>query len=268
MKIVFLCGSHPRHMYIANKLYQAGHLAGLVVENRGQMIPVPPENLKEIDRVNFIRHFADRDSAEEKFFGNIDGNKVQGVVPTLKVEMETLSAEETIQFLRHIEPDMIISYGVHKIEPAVLDMFPDRAFNMHGGLSPWFKGNITLFWPFYFLRPNWAGMTIHYLSDRIDAGEIVHHALPTLEYGDGLHDVACKAVMQGAEDICKILDKLDRKESLPRVSQGRVGKLFVGTDWEPQHLRLVYNTFNNDIVDRYLDGEIQSSPPRIVNALE
>ncbi|BDG45790.1 MULTISPECIES: formyltransferase family protein [Parageobacillus] len=87
-----------------------------------------------------------------------------------------------------------MTYGVNKIDDHVIDMLPDYAWNIHGGLSPWYRGNITLFWPFYMLRPNWAGMTIHRLTSKLDGGDIVHHSVPKLEYGDGIHDVACKAV--------------------------------------------------------------------------
>lgn len=266
MKIVFLCGSHARHMYIARRLYDTGYLEGLIIENRGQMIPTPPPSLNEIDKTNFIRHFADRDAAEQKFFEHANIKELKAYIPILNVEMDTLNGRDSINFLKNIAPDLIISYGVHKIDDTILDMYPNRAWNIHGGLSPWFKGNITLFWPFYFLRPNWAGMTIHHLSDRMDGGDIIHHSVPVLSYGDGLHDVACKAVTQVGEDICIILEKLKRGEALPCISQETRGKLFVGSDWTAQHLRLVYNVFDNDMVDKYLDGEISSPNPELVRA--
>lgn len=99
-----------------------------------------------------------------------------------------------IQQLQEQQPDVVLTYGVNKIDDHVIDMLPDYAWNIHGGLSPWYRGNITLFWPFYMLRPNWAGMTIHRLTSKLDGGDIVHHSVPKLEYGDGIHDVACKAV--------------------------------------------------------------------------
>lgn len=266
MRIVFLCGSHPRHMYMANKLFETGLLSGLVIEKRGEFVPKLPPGLNEIDRANFIRHFLARQQAEEKFFDHVDCNTVQKQVLSKNIDMETLNSEITVQFIKDIKPDVILSYGVHKLSDEIINICPDKAFNIHGGLSPWFKGCITLFWPFYFLRPNWAGMTIHHLSASIDAGDIVHHSVPTLERGDKLHEVACKAVIQAGEDIAKLMLLLEKGEKLARVKQSSNGKLFTAAEWQVQHLRLIYNTFNDDIVDRYLDGEITSPPPKLVRA--
>ena len=266
MKIVFLCGSHPRHMYIANKLYETGLLTGLVVERRENFMPIPPKGLNKQDKANFIRHFAEREKAENKYFGDVDCDGIKQSLHYKEIDPESLNSQETIGFIKGINPDIIISYGVHKLSNEIINICPDKSFNIHGGLSPWFKGCITLFWPFYFLKPNWAGMTIHHLSASIDAGDIVHHSVPILEHGDKLHEVACKAVVQAGEDIVKLMQLLEKGEKLPRVKQTANGKLFTASDWQVQHLRLIYNTFNDDIVDKYLDGEITSPSPNLVRA--
>jgi methionyl-tRNA formyltransferase len=266
MKIVFLCGSNQRHIYIANQLYKTGFLKGLIIEQREEFMPQPPGNLGNLDRENFIKHFQSREAAETKFFGNVDASKIKEEVKYKEISLVQLNSEETIQFIRGIEPDVILSYGVHKLDDKIIDICPERAFNIHGGLSPWYKGCITMFWPFYFLRPNWTGVTVHHLSARMDAGDIVHQVVPTLERGDKLHEVACKAVLQTGKELPVLMQMLAEHKELPRVSQRSNGKLFVASDWTPQHLRLIYNTFNDDIVDKYLDGEITSMPPKLVRA--
>lgn len=263
MKVLLLTGSHPRHLYLVNKLAELNIIAAHVIEKRGAFVPQPPSNLEGIDRDNFIRHFADRDGAEHKHF---KGNEtVLDSIPTLEVSLQELNAKETIEWVKNQSFDLAISYGVHKLSDELLEVLPKHSWNIHGGLSPWYKGNTTLFWPFYMLRPNWAGMTIHRLSSRLDAGDVVHQSVPKLEYGDGLHDVACKAVMQVTEDLKKILTQytLDEVQYTPQKGNG---KLWVGTDWIPQHLRFVYNTYNNDIVDQFLDGKLPRVEPPIISA--
>lgn len=266
MKIVLMCGSHPRHLYVAKTLYDQGFLGGLVVETREVFVQQPPAGLEEIDRENFIRHFKARDEAEEKFFGAVKDWDYKSEVKTYQVDWNTLNAPETLAFVKSIEPEYVISYGVHKINDELIDAFSKRCFNIHGGLSPWYRGNITLFWPFYFLEPNWAGMTVHSLSNRMDAGDILHHSVPVLEYGDKIHDVACKAVKQVAEDLCVILQKIQEGTTIVRVPQRSTGKLFIAKNWKPQHLRLIYNTFDDDIVDKYLNGELMSLEPELIKA--
>ncbi|CAM5190874.1 Bifunctional polymyxin resistance protein ArnA [Ureibacillus acetophenoni] len=263
MKILLLTGSHPRHLHLVNKLAELGIVAAHVMEIREEFVPQPPPNLEEIDRMNFIRHFADRDEAEHRHF--VGNDVVKHDIPTLKVSLEELNGQKTIDWVTSQTFDLAISYGVHKLSNELLEVLPEHAWNIHGGLSPWYKGNTTLFWPFYMLRPNWAGMTIHRLSARLDAGDIVHHSVPKLEYGDGLHDVACKAVKTVATDLGKILTTFSLSEIQYSPQKGN-GKLWVGTDWIPQHLRFVYNTYNNDIVDQFLDGKLPNINPPIISA--
>lgn len=263
MKLLLLTGSHPRHLYLVNKLAELGVVKAHVMEVRGAFVPEPPAGLEEIDRQNFIRHFADRDEAERHHFKGND--EVNLEIPTLQVSRDELNSQQTIEWIKEQEFDLAISYGVHMLSKELLEILPEHAWNIHGGLSPWYKGNTTLFWPFYMLRPNWAGMTIHRLSTRLDAGDIVHHALPELAYGDGLHDVACKAVIQVTEDLVRIIKKipLDKIQYAPQKGNG---KLWIGTDWMPQHLRFIYNMYNNDIVDQYLDGKLPKIEPSVISA--
>ena len=72
--------------------------------------------------------------------------------------------------------------------------------------------------------------------------------------------------MQAADDLLTIIGLLEDGESIEGVPQKSSGKLFTNADWTPQHLRVVYNMFDNDIVDRYLDGEFGSSEPPLVRA--
>lgn len=266
-KVVLMCGSHMRHLYIAEKFLKEDRLAALVIEEREDFVPQPPEELCQRDKDNFILHFAKRDEAEQKFFGGVDREKLLSSVPVLQIQMEELNSEKTIAFIKKANADMLVTYGVHMVSNDVISCYEGRAFNIHGGLSPWYRGNTTLFWPFYFLKPNYAGMTIHRLTQKLDGGEILHHSVPTLEYGDKMHEVACKAVAKVAEDICKILECRDNGVEFECSPQKSAGKLFLGKDWTPQTLRVIYELFEDKIVDMYLDGEFEKDEPVLVDFL-
>lgn len=266
MKVLFLTGSHPRHLYIAKKLYKAGHLKGLIIEKREDFVPSVPNNLQDLDKNNYIRHFREREEAEYKWFGQVNYDDFDEGIKRLYITVDELNSEKTINWISEFKPDIVLSYGIHKLDEKVLSTMPKNAFNIHGGLSPWYRGNTTLFWPFYFLKPNWAGMTIHQLTDKIDGGDILHHSTPELTKGDGIHDVACKSVIKVSEDLITILNMFNEGKEILKVEQKSYGKLFNSSDWKPQHLRMIYNVFNNDIVDKFLDGELGYDEPKLIKA--
>ncbi|MEK4513064.1 methionyl-tRNA formyltransferase [Paenibacillus anaericanus] len=264
MRLLLITGSHPRHSYVAQMLYNAGFLSSLIVENREEFLPSPPDSIVESDKELFIRHFKEREQAEHRAF------KVNELshwsIPILKVEAPELNSSKVKDWVINTTPDVVISYGVHKLGNNILSLFPKYSWNIHGGLSPWYRGNTTLFWPFYFMKPNWSGMTIHRLTEKLDGGSIVHHSVPELDYGDGIHDVACKAVKQVSLDLVAILQKISLGEEIVETLQKSSGKLFTSADWEPHHLRVIYELFNNDIVDHYLDGKLGHSQPPLIRA--
>lgn len=264
MKIVLLTGSHLRHFYVANQIKKTGCVVGHIIEDREEFIPQPPDGLMEIDKKNFIKHFEDRAISEKHFFNEVGNIKTS--VPELNVSKEELNSSSTIKWMKNKNADLIISYGVHKLSEEFLFNAPAHAWNIHGGLSPWYRGNTTLFWPFYNMKPNWAGMTVHRLTEKLDGGGIVHHSVPKLEYGDRIHDVANKAVIQVAKDLKEILLRYNLEE-IVYEEQKNSGKLFTTSDWQPQHLRVIYNLFDNDIVDQYLKGNLKVNEPSLINIL-
>lgn len=263
MKVLFMTGSHPRHRHVASSLRDAGFLSALVIEEREEFVPSPPPGLLEKDRLLFIRHFQERETAEHRAFNS---EQVEWEIPVYNTTPSQLNSVEVKQWVASQNPDVVITFGVHKINQDLLDEFPEYSWNIHGGLSPWYRGNITLFWPFYFLKPNWSGMTIHRLTSKLDGGGIIHHSVPKLNFGEGVHDVASNAVKQAALDIVTILHKLSKGEEVIEVPQKSSGKLFTSNDWEPQHLRVIYELFNNDIVDHYLRGELGKTEPPLIRA--
>jgi folate-dependent phosphoribosylglycinamide formyltransferase PurN len=263
MGIVFMTGNHPRHSYVARCMARSNLLSGLIIERREALIPEPPGGLKQHTKDLFIRHFAARASTEERFFSR---SELPEGVETLVVDQSELNAAPVWEFLDRHRPDLLMSYGVHKLTEETLGRAPGRRWNLHGGLSPWYRGGITLFWPSYLLEPQMTGMTVHTLTQAIDGGQILHHAVADLVRGDGIHDLACRAVLAIGRDLPELVTAGVRGTFHPPVPQKTTGRIWRGADWRPEHLHLIYDTFGNRIVDAYLDGAFLQHDPKLVRA--
>lgn len=267
MRIVMFAGSHPRHLYIADVLSRTGFLAGIVMEKRENMILEIPEGLDSNMKMLYSRHFELRLEKEEKYFGNVDIESLLVKYPVLELEESELNSKEVEKFVKKLEADTLIAYGPGLIKENILNLCPDRCFNLHGGLSPYYKGAATMFWPFYFLEPNYVGTTFHHITMKIDGGKIIHQSVPELEYGDGMHEVACKAIVAAGNDLLKLIPMLMDTKTVQGVEQRKNGKLFLEKDWRPEHLRIVYELYGDKIVDLYLDGVInKNNNPRLIRA--
>ena len=261
MKYLIIGGDHPRHLYYLNSIVNNCNVVGAILEKREEFMPTPPNDLEQIDYDNFIKHFTNREKNEIKYFGK---EKIIPNCPIHYVEEDTLSLEKSVEFVEKLKPDIVFIFGTGMIRNPLYSILPKLKINLHLGLSPRYRGSATLFWPFYFLEPNWAGSTFHLITDEPDAGEIIHQSVPILERGDTIHEVACKVVKQSAIDVIKIIKILEGGKQLVLHRQTTTGKNFLTRDFIPQHLRLIYNMYNDNIVDKYLDGNIKPKNPKLI----
>ena len=259
-KIMWIGGSHPRHLYYANEIHKAFPLAGAVIQQRGGMMPKQPLDISERDARLWDIHFGNRLEAENKYFGQQEFPDTE----TRVVSGEYLESKMTLDFVKEIDPDIVLVFGCGMIRGELAGVLPELSINLHLGLSPRYRGAATLFWPFYFLEPQWAGCTFHKIVHEPDAGDILHQVAPTLWRGDKIHDTAARAVIEATEDMTTMLGRLEEKYIWGFTNQVTTGKNFLSRDFQPPHLRNIYEVYDDDIVDQYLDGNLKQHKPKLV----
>ena len=265
MRIVTITGDHPRHGYLVRQVAESGLLAGTIVERRESFEPQPPDGLSNRLSALFTLHFNRRTEAEAHAFGDAALTEVAGI-RSLQVELDSLNGPGTIAFLKEIGPDLILSYGCHRLEPPVLACARLYAWNVHGGLSPWYRGVATHFWPSYMLEPQMTGMTLHETTEQLDAGGIVHQTGVELVRRDGLHDLAARAAKGFADGLPDFLGHVaDAPEPVSGIPQTSTGRLWTVRAWRPEHLVVIYDHYEDRIVDRVLDGELEGREPKLVS---
>ena len=246
MKTLFIGGNHHRHLHYANKIHEKYPFSGAIIQIRENMIPNPESNLDEHDKQNFLKHFSNREKLEKKYFGNQKFPNCS----VLEVTKDELNTEKSSNFINKIKPDLVMIFGCSLIKNPLFANLPQNSINLHLGLSPRYRGSATLFWPFYFMEPNFAGSTFHYIISEPDAGNIIHQSTSKLEIDDTIHDVACKTILQSSEDIIKLLKIFEENKSWKKFNQKGTGKNFLQSDFKAEHLRVIYDTFNDDMVKK------------------
>ena len=109
--------------------------------------------------------FLGYDRSETKIidFLEADGNIVTCISPLEDIESTN-------------DVDMIISYGYKKIiNKKLIDKFKNRIINVHISLLPRGRGMYPNFWNA--LENNRGGVTIHYIDEGIDTGDVLTQAL-------------------------------------------------------------------------------------------
>ncbi len=81
--------------------------------------------------------------------------------------------DQPLQLLMNdFQPDFIVSYGYrYKIPKDVVERYRGRTINLHIGYLPWNRGADPNLWSFIDNAPK--GVSIHYVDDGIDTGDII-----------------------------------------------------------------------------------------------
>lgn len=86
-----------------------------------------------------------------------------------------MSEKITLDFIAEHRIGFIISYGYrHIIKQEILIKFPNKAINLHISYLPWNRGADPNIWSFIEGTPK--GVSIHYLDEGIDTGDIIFQA--------------------------------------------------------------------------------------------
>ena len=273
-KLLLITGNHPRHLYLAGILSQFHDVVGWVIEDRGEFLQ-PELNFSGDKSLNelYSHHFKARYLAEKRFFIddstiNINGSNFYSNVSNNIIRCATndLNSLSIANFINGLCPDIAITYGIHILNNSILNLLPNEKYNIHGGISPWYRGSITHFWPSYMLEPQMTGLTMHRLTAVLDGGPILHQNTGILVRGDGLHELACRTVKSFISELSVVIERIDLKDYL-LINQKSPGKLWLSTDWNPNHLRLIYDQFEDKVVDYCLDNNLFKVRKKIIRLL-
>ncbi len=108
---------------------------------------------------------------------------------------------ETIK--QALDSDVYIVFGGSYIKGELIDfLVSKKCINLHMGVSPFYRGAGTNFWPLFDKKPEYVGSTIHFISKGLDNGPILYHAMP--KPSDYLpFDLGMQAVYAAHTAVCE-----------------------------------------------------------------
>ena len=119
------------------------------------------------------------------------------------------NAADTIARIRALQPDFLFSfYYRHMLQPQLLALARRGALNMHGSLLPKYRGRVPVNWAVINGETE-TGATLHYMTEKPDAGDIVdQQAVPILPDDTALdvfHKVTAAAEIALARSLPALL---------------------------------------------------------------
>ena len=175
MKITVFTSNQPRHLSLLKRLAEVAEVVFAVQECN----TVFPGQVKDFFNNSQVmqQYFSHVMEAEKEIFGEI-GFLPQNVRP-LAIKLGDLNRIRLSTMADALQSDVYIVFGSSFIKGDLIRFLVERrAINIHMGVSPYFRGSSCNFWAPFTGHPELIGATIHLLSEKLDAGDMLYHALP------------------------------------------------------------------------------------------
>ncbi len=268
MNIVILSGDSYRHKYFFNSILANYEIQLLVEVKRSLDISreIRIRYLNPDDKKLLVDHTRLRNEKEKEYFSSGGRNFFRkNIKQIINTNWHDFNTPKIIETVKKAKPDIVLVFGTPLIRKNFLDILPPFTINL-GGLSPYYKGSATLFWPFYFMEPQYAGHTFHIIDSGIDHGDILHQGKPDIWETDTLPDIGCKDVVLASKELPLLVAKIS-KGKIVRFPQVAKGKIFYRDDFKPHHLRVVKFLLNNGFLKEYLSHRALFPDPKIIQQL-
>jgi methionyl-tRNA formyltransferase len=256
MRLGVLTSVDTRHRYFANAIGENFDVVAIGYERTGYAhAEIDASDLTPEEAGIVADHFAERLRQEEIFFGaKADWATEDGSCAVRHLQPGTLNRDETLALLDGAGVDTVAVFGTNLIKPPLLGHWPGRMINMHLGLSPYYRGTATNFYPLLNGEPEYVGATIHLLDNGIDSGPILRHARPEIVAEDRPHTIGCKAILAGIEAFLAVLADLEQG-TLEPVAQWEVPnpRLYLRKDYHPRQVVELYRKIDAGLIRRYAE---------------
>mgnify|MGYP000945522013 CR=1 FL=1 len=243
MKITVFTSNQPRHLSLIKDLASIADIVYAVIEVNTVFPGERADFFKKSDVMQ--TYFSKVIASEKKFFGNIDFLP-ENVRPLILKSGDLNKVSNTI-LAPALNSNEYIVFGASYIKGELIDfLVKENAYNIHMGVSPYYRGSSCNFWAAYEKNYDMIGATIHMLSKGLDSGEMLFHALPKFE--ENPFDLGMRAVKSAHKGLTENL-KTGNLSKFRRIPQDK-----------SKELRYTKNIeFNDTVAADYLSNPTKTS---------
>ncbi len=243
IRVVLLTSSGLRHKYFSARFFNSkkiNHICSFEEDNSA----FHNDKKKKL----IYKHETQRHKYEIKSFKKylIKSEKFR----VIKVKKGAINNSSNINLIKKMKPDLIVSYGCSIINEKLIKEFRNRFLNIHLGLSPYYKGAGTNFFPFVKNELHFLGATLMFINKGVDTGKIIHQIRPEIYLSDNIQTIGNRIIKKIISDTIKIISL--KKLVASNLKTSYKCKTFKKNDFNENSLKLAKKNLKNKIIKKFL----------------
>jgi len=251
--IVFLTANSLRHSYIRQTFGLADDievLQSFCESKSGSLLEKARKNGEGIR----IDHLERRARSEHDYFNNFVKTTPEQSNP-VEIPYGDINEQRYYDEIINLDPDLLVVYGSSIIRDPLLSEYDGRILNVHLGLSPYYRGAGTNFWPLVNGDPECVGATFMYIDEGVDTGEIIHQLRARVHPYDGPHDIGNRLIGDVGQIYPQIVQRFDDLHHVSQIDEPDNEHYYTSSDYNPDATALLYENFADGMVEEYLENE-------------
>lgn len=251
-KIIIITGNELRHKFFRISLANTTTIVVLK-----SYCEVPSKNLSQKvleDKNNYFRreHLIKREQSEIDFFEVFCLKTVDASNPEF-IDKGSVNSDEKVSEIIKYNPDLIIAYGCSIIQSVLIQKFEGRFVNIHLGLSPYYRGSGTNYFPFVNNQIECVGVTFMYINEGIDTGKIIHQIRPTAILGDTIHQIGNRLIKEMTAVATRLILNFEKLEIMLPINFCKQNEKYcTNDDFTEDSVTIMNTNFSNGIIKKYI----------------
>jgi len=256
-KVVLLTGGELRHEFFRKFISnQKGIevLSSYCEDKKGALVKII--NKEESSNDLRMKHLSVRESTEVDFFDLFCSHTEDKSNPIF-IKKDDINTSKNVNNIIQLNPDIIISFGCSIIKSKLLETFNGRFMNIHLGLSPYYRGSGTNFWPFVNDELQFIGTTFMHIDEGIDTGKIIHQIRAKINFNDNIHQIGNRLIKDSFTECAKLIRNFDVLNDMPQITSDKHNeKYYRKKDFTEDHLKTAYDNILKYSIENYLKHKL------------
>ena len=255
MKIIIFTGNELRHNAFI-KYFELESKIKVLRVYKDKDINLKKKIIKRKSNKYELIHLEKRHQSEKDFFSLfLKEYKKKTKVNHYLVNKKYLSSNKCYEVIKKLKPDLILLYGCSIIKGEILSKFKNKILNVHLGLSPYYRGGGTNYFPFVNNEPEYAGVTFMYADSGIDTGKIIHQFRPRIYENDDFHSIGNRLIKDMFHIYKELIINFDKIKIKKKKITNKKRLIYKANDFNKLNIKKLYFNFQNNILKKYLTNK-------------
>lgn len=255
-RIVILTGSELRHTFFRKYIASDERIEVLGTYCEGMEKSLPTLVSQQSDNELRTRHLQNREQSERDFY-QLFVDSIPDRSKPVSIARGELNTPQVQQAIAELKPDLLVAYGCSLVREPLLSMFAGKFLNVHLGLSPYYRGSGTNFWPLVNGEPEYVGATFMHIDAGVDTGEIIHQIRARVVWGDTPSSIGNRLIQDMARVYRELVIQFDLLQKMPQLGEPSNVRIYKKAAFSEDSVTDLYSSFAQGLVERYLSDREQ-----------